>query len=84
MARYVIHATNDTGVVEFDDRLTIEAALQKASELSRAHFRHITIINVFTGVEITDLEALIEEQVGSERPVTENSVVISPSQNDRC
>jgi hypothetical protein len=52
---------NDTGVVEFTDRVTIEAALQRASELGRAHFRHVTIINVFTGVEITDLEALIAQ-----------------------
>ena len=68
MARYVIRATNDTGVVEFTDRLTIEAALQRATELGRAHFRHITIINVFTGVEITDLEALIAQQADSTVP----------------
>jgi hypothetical protein len=68
VARYVIRATNDTGVVEFTDRLTIEAALQRATELGRAHFRHITIINVFTGVEITDLEALIAQQADSTVP----------------
>jgi hypothetical protein len=55
---------NETGVVEFGEQLTINAALEKARELGDAHFRHITIINVLTGVEITDLEALIEEQTG--------------------
>ena len=84
MARYVIRATNDTGVVEFTDRITIEAALRKATELRRAHFRHITIINVFTGVEITDLEALIAEQAGSDTPVTQTNVVASPSRNGGC
>jgi len=64
MARYVIRATNETGVVEFGERLTIAAVLEKAKGLGDAHFRHITIINVLTGVEITDLEALIQEQTG--------------------
>ena len=59
MARYVIRASNDTGVVEFQERMTIEAALEKATALGDAHFSHITIVNVLTGVEITDLEALM-------------------------
>ena len=46
--------------MEFEERLTIEAALAKASELRDAQFSHITIYNVLTGVEITDLEALLE------------------------
>jgi hypothetical protein len=77
VARYVIRATNDTGVVEFTDRLTIEAALQRATELGRAHFRHITIINVFTGVEITDLEALIAQQADSTVPSEEKGMADS-------
>jgi hypothetical protein len=45
--------------VEFQQRLTIEKALEKAQDLRDAHFNHITIINVLTGVEITDVEALL-------------------------
>ena len=80
MARYVIRGTNHTGVVEFNDRLTIEAALQRAAELGRAHFKNITIVNVLTGVEITDVEALIAEQA-SKRPPNENQVPAPKGQN---
>ena len=59
MARYIVRATNDSGPVEFSERLTIDAALAKARELEAADFRHITIVNVQTGVEITDLESII-------------------------
>ena len=75
MPRYVIRATNETGVVEFTDRLTIEAALQRAKDLGQAHFRHITIVNVLTGIEITDLEALIQEQAASASAPQENCIV---------
>ncbi len=61
MARYIIRASNEHGPVDFNDRLTIEAAMQKAKELGEAHFTHITIVNTLTGVEITDLEALIPD-----------------------
>ena len=60
MARYIIRASNETGPVEFSDRLTIDAALEKAAELNEAHFKHITIVNLLNGVEITDLESLME------------------------
>lgn len=59
MARYVLRAQGAAGPVDFQERLTIEAALAKAQELRDAHFNHITIVNVLTGIEITDLEALI-------------------------
>lgn len=59
MARYVLRATGVSGPVEFQERLTIEAALEKARELRDAHFAHITMINVLTGVEIADVEALL-------------------------
>ena len=62
MARYVIRASNDTATVEFDERLTIEAALEKAKELGESHFRHVTLVNVLTGIEITDLEAIMTDQ----------------------
>ena len=61
MARYVIRARGDAGLVDFLDRLTIVHALERARELRAAHFEHITLINVITGVEITDLEALMQE-----------------------
>jgi hypothetical protein len=57
-----VKATGAAGPVEFQERLTIDQALNKASELREAHFTHITILNVLTGVEITDLEALMEER----------------------
>ena len=64
MARYVVRPTGASGPVEFQERLTIEAALTKARELRDAHFTHITIFNVLTGVEITDVEALLGTQNG--------------------
>ena len=59
LARYTVRATGASGPVEFQQRLTIEKALEKAQDLRDAHFNHITIINVLTGVEITDVEALL-------------------------
>ena len=53
--------------MEFQERLTIEAALAKAQELRDAHFSHITILNVLTGVEITDVEALLVSQDSERR-----------------
>jgi hypothetical protein len=54
-----------SGPVEFQQRLTIDQALEKARSLKEAHFTHITIYNVLTGVEITDLESLMVGQEGS-------------------
>ena len=59
MARYIVRAKGAAGPIEFQQRLTIEDALAKARELRDAHFSHITIFNVLTGLEITDLEALM-------------------------
>ena len=67
MARYVVRATGVSGPVEFQERLTIEAALAKAKELLDADFSHITIFNVLTGVEITDVEALLGSQDSDRR-----------------
>ena len=53
--------------MEFQERLTIEAALVKAQELRDAHFSHITIFNVLNGVEITDVESLTSQGNGDER-----------------
>jgi hypothetical protein len=60
LARYIVRASGAAGPVEFQERLTIDQALEKARELRDAHFSHITIFNVLTGVEITDLEALMD------------------------
>ena len=60
MARYIVRATGAAGPVEFRERLTIDQALDKARELRDAHFSHITIYNVLNGVEITDLEVLMD------------------------
>lgn len=38
------------------DKLTIDPALRKAAALRDAGFHHVTLINVESGVEITDLE----------------------------
>ena len=66
MARYVLRAKSATDPVEFQRRLTIDLALQKTRELKEAHFTHITILNVLTGVEITDLEELMAAQGGDD------------------
>lgn len=62
MARYIIRASSNAGPVEFLERLTIDAALAKVAELRDAHFEHITLINQQTGLEITDLDALMPER----------------------
>ena len=67
MARYMVRATGAAGPVEFQERLTIDQALEKVRELRDAHFSHITIYNVLNGVEITDLEALMGEADVSDR-----------------
>ena len=67
LARYILHASSAAGPVEFQEPLTIEAALAKARELRDAHFSHITIYTVLTGVEIHDLEALVGSNE-SDRP----------------
>ena len=65
MARYIIRATGVAGPVEFQERLTIDQALEKARELRDAHFSGITIFNVLTGIEITDVEALLVSHSGA-------------------
>lgn len=60
MPRYILRAKGASGAVEFQEPLTLDAALAKAQELRDAAFSHITIFNLRTGVEITDLEALME------------------------
>ena len=59
MARYILRARGAAGPVEFQERLTIDEALAKVQKLRKAHFSHIMIVNVMTGVEIRDVEALI-------------------------
>lgn len=62
MPRYILRARGAAGPVEFQERLTIDAVLVKAQELHDAHFTNITIFNVLTGVEITDVESLLASQ----------------------
>jgi hypothetical protein len=69
MARYILRARGAAGPVEFQERLTIDEALGKVQELQKAHFSHVTIINVVTGVEIRDVEALI---AAAEHPDPQN------------
>jgi hypothetical protein len=75
LARYIVRASGAAGPVEFQQRLTIDQALEKARELRDAHFSHITIFNVLTGVEITDLEALMGTE-GAEAPSEGNKSVV--------
>jgi hypothetical protein len=63
-----LRAKGASGPVEFQERLTLEEALAKVQELREAHFSHITIFNVLTGIEITDVEALIEAGTTSVEP----------------
>lgn len=68
MARYILRAKNAVGdSVEFKDRLMIEQALERVRELQAAHFSHITIINTLNGLEISDVEALLQERRDAER-----------------
>ena len=60
VARYVIRARSYGGKVEFNEPLTLEDALKKVAELRDAHFQRITLINTVTGVEITELEELMQ------------------------
>lgn len=62
MARYIIRAKGLAGPVEFTEPVTIAAALAKANELREAHFEHITITNVLSGVAIEDVEALLVQR----------------------
>jgi hypothetical protein len=57
----MIRAKSDAGEVEFQERLTIDTALKRAAELRAADFRQITLVNVLSGVEISDPEGLIPE-----------------------
>ena len=67
MPRYILRARGAAGPVEFQERLTIDAVLVKAQELHDAHFTNITIFNVLTGVEITDVDALLESNDSDRR-----------------
>jgi hypothetical protein len=67
LPRYILRARGAAGPVEFQERLTIDAVLVKAQELHDAHFTNITIFNILTGVEITDLEALLESSDSDRR-----------------
>ena len=69
LARYIVRATGVAGPVEFQQRLTIDQALDKARELRAADFSRITIHNVLNGVEITDLEALMAEPTEDRKQV---------------
>jgi hypothetical protein len=64
LARYILRATDVAGPVEFQERLTIDQALDRARELRDAHFSHITIFNVLTGIAIVDVEALLVSHGG--------------------
>jgi hypothetical protein len=67
MARYILRARGASGLVEFQKRLTIDEALEKVQKLRDAHFSHVTIINVMTGLEIRDVDALIVSAVPDPR-----------------
>jgi hypothetical protein len=68
LARYILRAKSALGdSIEFMERLTIEQALDRVRELQAAHFSHITIINTDTGLEISDVEALLLERRDAQR-----------------
>lgn len=60
--RYTLRASNNAGRIDFSERLTIDGALNKVSELRAAGFERITLVNVETGLEITDLEQFVRAQ----------------------
>lgn len=59
MARYTIKAANEGGEVNLLDPLTLDEALHKTVELRDRGFRHISLRNSHTGVEVADLEELM-------------------------
>lgn len=65
MARYIVRAKGAGGRVEFAEPLTIDQALAKVVELRKAHFEQITLFNIRTGLEITDLEDLLQGTEGT-------------------
>lgn len=68
MARYILRAKSAGGdSIEFMERMTIDQALDRVRELQAAHFSHITVINTHTGLEITDVEALLQERRDAQR-----------------
>lgn len=68
LARYILRAKSTSGdSIEFMDRLTIEQALDRVRELQAADFSHIAIINTATGLEISDVEALLQERRDAQR-----------------
>jgi hypothetical protein len=80
MARYIIRASNNAGQIEFRERLTIDAALAKVTELRDAGFRRITLLNAETGVEIKEVEELVSPPPKDERA----DAADRPSKNERC
>jgi hypothetical protein len=68
LSRYILRAKSALGdSIEFMERLTIEQALDRVRELQAAHFSHITIINTLNGLEISDVEALLQERRDADR-----------------
>lgn len=65
MARYILQAKSLGGLVESNEPLTLQQALTKAAEMRDAHFDHITIINIETGLAITDLEQILSGTEGT-------------------
>ena len=59
VARYTIKAANEGGELNLLDPLTIDEALRKAVELRDRGYRHISLRNSQTGVEVADLEELM-------------------------
>ena len=59
MPRYTIKAANEGGEVNLLDPLTLDEALHKAVELRDRGFRHISLRNSRTGVEVAELEELM-------------------------
>ena len=76
MVRYKLRATGASGPVAFQERLTIDAALAKIEELRSAGFTLIAIINVLSGVEITDVDALLAARENADKRSTKCPVSI--------
>ena len=65
MARYTVHVPESDMSMGLDSPLTGLEAYNKVRELRAMGFRAVTLTNVETGEEITDVESLVRDSPGA-------------------
>ena len=61
MAHYTVHVPESEMVMAMDSPLTALEAYYKVKELRGMGFKSVTLINVDTGEQITDVDALVQD-----------------------